>query len=153
VDCAFSSNDSFSCMRLNKESVTTTLDAKRTSEKLIEQLNSSFKLDKHYQDRMKAAEKKFQNAVEAERNYQELYESSLKALHENESLLEKAQSTMKEYSDNSVEYNNSIKQFQQTNLQSQQIILETQASIKTLIGSNVQFAAENRLLKRQLQER
>ncbi|NKB32586.1 MAG: hypothetical protein GKR91_05760 [Pseudomonadales bacterium] len=139
------------CMRLNKESVTATLEAKRTSEKYAEELESSFKLNKHYQDRLKAAEKKYQAAIEAERKYLELHETSMKALHDNEALLEKARLTMQEYSDNSEDYSNSIKEFQQTTVQSQKIILESQSSLKTLLKNNEQLSNENRFLKSQVQ--
>jgi hypothetical protein len=141
------------CIRLNKESVTTTLDAKKITEKLTEELESSFKLNKHYQDRMKSAEKKYLSAIEAEKKYQELHETTLRTLRENEALLTEANATIKEYGDNTAEYSTAIKQFQQTTVQSQQIILETQASIKSLISSNDQLNEENRYIKAQLQNR
>lgn len=140
-------------MRLNKESVATTLDAKRTAEKLSEELESSFKLNQHYQGRLKAAEKKYKAAIEAEKKYLELHESSLKALQDNEALLEKARMTMQQYSDNTADYNNSVKEFQQTTVQSQKIILETQSSIKSLLSSNAVLASENRTLKAQIQHK
>ena len=102
---------------------------------------------------MKAAEKKYLSAIEAEKKYQDLHEITLKTLRENEALLAEAGETIKEYSDNTSEYAVSVKQFQQTTLQSQQIILETQASIKSLISSNDQLGEENRFLKAQLQYR
>jgi chromosome segregation ATPase len=141
------------CIRLNKESVTTTLDAKKITEKFTEELESSFKLNKHYQDRMKSAEKKYLSAIEAEKKYQELHETTLRTLRENEGLLTEANATIKEYGDNTAEYSSAIKQFQQTTVQSQQIILETQVSIKSLISSNDQLSEENRYLKAQLQNR
>ncbi len=141
------------CIRLNKESVTTTLEAKKITEKLTEELESSFKLNKHYQDRMKSAEKKYLSAIEAEKKYQQLHETTLRTLRENEALLTDANATIKEYADNTAEYSSAIKQFQQTTVQSQQIILETQASIKSLISSNDQLNEENRYLKAQLQNR
>lgn len=141
------------CIRLNKESVATTLDAKKTTEKLTEELESSFKLNKHYQDRLKTAEKKYLNALEAEKKYQDLHETTLKTLRENETQLAEAAETIKEYGDNTAEYNTTVKQFQQTTVQSQQIILETQASIKSLISANDQLTEENRFLKAQLQNR
>ncbi|MFK7863137.1 MAG: hypothetical protein AB8B95_02815 [Pseudohongiellaceae bacterium] len=141
------------CIRLNKESVATTLDAKKTTEKLTEELESSFKLNKHYQDRLKSAEKKYLGALEAEKKYQDLHTTTLKTLRENEVQLAEAAETIKEYGDNTAEYNSTVKQFQQTTVQSQQIILETQASIKSLIGANDQLTEENRFLKAQLQNR
>lgn len=141
------------CIRLNKESVTTTLDAKKTTEKFTEELESSFKLNKHYQDRLKSAEKKYLSALEAEKKYQDLHETTLKTLRENEAQLAEAAETIKEYGDNTAEYNTTVKQFQQTTVQSQQIILETQSSIKSLISSNDQLTEENRFLKAQLQNR
>lgn len=141
------------CIRLNKESVSTTLDAKKTTEKLTEELESSFKLNKHYQDRLKSAEKKYLSALEAEKKYQDLHETTLKTLRDNEAQLAEAAETIKEYGDNTAEYNTTVKQFQQTTVQSQQIILETQSSIKSLISSNDQLTEENRFLKAQLQNR
>lgn len=141
------------CIRLNKESVTTTLEAKKTTEKFTEELESSFKLNKHYQDRLKSAEKKYLSALEAEKKYQDLHETTLKTLRENETQLAEAAETIKEYGDNTAEYNTTVKQFQQTTVQSQQIILETQSSIKSLISSNDQLTEENRFLKAQLQNR
>ena len=141
------------CIRLNKESVATTLDAKKITEKLTEELESSFKLNKHYQDRRKSAEKKYLSAIEAEKKHQALNETTIKALRENEALLSEANATIKEYGDNTQEYSSAIKQFQQTTVQSQQIILETQASIKSLISSNDLLSEENRYLKAQLQNR
>lgn len=141
------------CIRLNKESVSTTLDAKKTTEKLTEELESSFKLNKHYHDRLKSAEKKYLSALEAEKKYQDLHATTLKTLRENEVQLAEAAETIKEYGDNTAEYNTTVKQFQQTTVQSQQIILETQASIKSLIGANDQLTEENRFLKAQLQNR
>lgn len=141
------------CIRLNKESVTTTLDAKKTTEKFTEELESSFRLNKHYQDRLKSAEKKYLSALEAEKKYQDLHETTLKTLRENEAQLAEAAETIKEYGGNTAEYNTTVKQFQQTTVQSQQIILETQSSIKSLISSNDQLTEENRFLKAQLQNR
>ncbi|MFT6093010.1 MAG: chromosome segregation ATPase [Pseudohongiellaceae bacterium] len=141
------------CIRLNKESVTTTLDAKKITEKYTEELESSFRLNKHYQDRLKSAEKKYLSALEAEKKYQDLHETTLKTLRENEAQLAEAAETIKEYGDNTAEYNTTVKQFQQTTVQSQQIILETQSSIKSLISSNDQLTEENRFLKAQLQNR
>jgi chromosome segregation ATPase len=141
------------CIRLNKESVTTTLDAKKITEKFTEELESSFRLNKHYQDRLKSAEKKYLSALEAEKKYQDLHETTLKTLRENEAQLAEAAETIKEYGDNTSEYNTTVKQFQQTTVQSQQIILETQSSIKSLISSNDQLTEENRFLKAQLQNR
>ena len=140
-------------MRLNKESVATTLEAKRATEKLAEELESSSKLNEHYRDRLKQAEKKYLNATEAELKYQELYKTSLKALEENAGLLEEARATLKDCSDNSSDYNNTVKQFQHSTVQSQQIILETQASIKSLLSNNEQLTQENRFLTAQLQQR
>lgn len=141
------------CIRLNKESVATTLDAKKITEKFTEELESSFRLNKHYQDRLKSAEKKYLSALEAEKKYQDLHETTLKTLRENEAQLAEAAETIKEYGGNTAEYNTTVKQFQQTTVQSQQIILETQASIKSLISSNDQLTEENRFLKAQLQNR
>lgn len=141
------------CIRLNKESVATTLESKKTNEKLTEELESSVKLNKHYQDRLKSAEKKYLSALEAEKKYQDLHETTLKTLRENEVQLAEAAETIKEYGDSTAEYNTTVKQFQQTTVQSQQIILETQASIKSLISSNDQLTEENRFLKAQLQNR
>jgi regulator of replication initiation timing len=102
---------------------------------------------------MKTAEKKYLSAIEAEKKYQELHETTLRTLRENEALLTEANATIKEYGDNTAEYSTAIKQFQQTTVQSQQIILETQASIKSLISGNDQLNEENRYLKAQLQNR
>jgi chromosome segregation ATPase len=141
------------CIRLNKESVATTLEAKRATEKLTEELESSVKLNDHYQDRMKAAEQKYQAALEAESKYRELYDDAVKSLKENESLLGKARATIKEHAETNAEYTRSIKQFQETTVQSQQIIMEAQTSIKTLMAKNEQLAEENRFLKGQVSGR
>ena len=140
-------------MRLNKESVATTLGAKRATEKLTEELDASLKLNENFQDRLRQAEKKYLNAIAAEKKYQEMHESGLRALQENEALLAEARASLDEFNENTTEYNSSVKQFQQTTVQSQQVILETQESIKALLNSNEALSEENRFLQSQLNER
>jgi hypothetical protein len=135
------------CIRVNKESIAATLEAKSSAQKLAEELESSMKVNQHYQERLKLAEKKYLDASKTQKEYRQLHDTSLAALRENEAMLGQARATIKDYSDNSVEYTNSIKQFQQTSIQSQQIILDTQATIKSLLTSNEQMTEENRFRK------
>ena len=134
---------------LNKESKVITSTSKLAAEKLIRQLKSSTQLNKQYQDRLSLAEQKYSNASVAQEKYQQLYQQSLQAVQEGQSLIDESTAVLRASTTSTQEFTDTVKQFQQSNNTSQQIILQTQTDVRDLIQKNQTLIQENRQLKEQ----
>ena len=136
--------------KLNQQQSTLIELTESRSDELKEELNNTLRQNKKYQVRLQQTEEKLKEAIQVQESYKADYEKSRDLLKQNETLLQRAASSLKETESHSAQFNNSLAQFHHANEQSQHMAIRTQNTLDKIIARNEYLEKENRALSERL---
>lgn len=136
--------------KLNQQQTTLIELTESRADELKEELENTVRQNRKYQLRLQQTEEKLREAMRLQESYKADYEKSQELLKQNEAVLNRAATALKESETYGAQFTSSLAKFHQANEQSQHMAMRTQSTLDKIIARNEYLEKENRALSERL---